>query len=393
MRSSINFSGILSSLIKERMGYFEPAFHEVSNQFLLYGYKKQLSTSHTGFVLVQASRTQGRYTMEVAVTRGDQYPVHRFYDFPDIGVTGYRESVPAMTKGYNHAEDYPNGDALFRNLYSHLKDAELALSRLAEKTLTKTQRQYDEWNNIYNTWLELERKADGPPGSRYKGVEAETLAFDIIDKTLARGLFDRYLGPLKFKYRNPAFLNCHVYMLARGLEFVEYPDEKSRVEIPNAPPQKKLPDPLDDPITALKGRQPQATSVTLSQVTAERMTQFAFLKSLSAVEALLLLNEQGRPISASGFVPFEGDASGLIEAPVYNDIDPDYDYSQGFPEHAFGPQALPRKAAPPTPSAQPEPEVLTADTKIVVEVKAPKPILPADDDDPIAALENRLGLR
>jgi hypothetical protein len=378
VRSSVNFGNILNGLIRERMPYFEPAFSEVSNQFLLYGFKKQLSTAHSGYILVQASRTQGRYALEVAISRGNSFPIHRLNDFPDIGVVGYRESVFTITKGYNHSEEYPNGDALFKLLYAQLKDAELALSRLAEKVLGRTQRQYDQWAKVYEQWLTQEKTASGPHGARYPALSAEHLGFEIIEKILTSGMFDKYLGPLKYKYRNPNFMNCHVFLLAKGLEFVEFPDHNSQVPMQYAPPEKKLAPPLDDPIAGLTGRHPQADSIEFSQITAQKMTQYAFLKSLSAVEALLTVGDEGRPLPVDGYVPFEGDLSGLIDAPVYDDA------------AAFDFQPL---ASMPSKSPVQE-EKLTSETPTYREMSMPKPALSkVDDDDPIAALEARLGFK
>lgn len=376
MRSSVNFGNILNGLIRERMAYFEPCFSEVSSQYLLYGFKKQISTAHSGYLLVQASRTQGRYSLEVGISRGHSYPIHRLNDFPDIGVVGYRESVFTITKGYNHSEEYPNGDALFKLLYAQLKDAELALSRLTEKVLSRTQRQYDQWVKVYEQWLQQEKTAQGPPGARYPTLSAEHLGFEIIEKILTSGMFDKYLGPLKFKYRNPIFMNCHVYLLAKGLEFVEFPDQSVIVPVQYAPPEKKLAPPLDDPITGLTGRQPQNDSIEFSPITAQKMTQYAFLKSLSAVEAMLSVGEDGKPLPVGGYIPFEGDLAGLIDAPIYEDL-PGFDYYTQSQQ---------------TSAAQAEP--LTAESPTYREMSMPKPAISrVDDEDPIAALEARLGLK
>lgn len=379
-RTAVKFGSILSNLIRDRMPYFEEAFTEVSSQYLLYAYKKPISTAYHGYILVQASRTQGRFGVEVAITRGESYPYHRANDFPEVGVSGFRESVFTLLKGYNHSEEYANAESLFRALYSLLKDAEMALSRLNERFIGKIQTDHDRWQNLYNQWLVLEQDATGSPGYRYPVLTAESLAFEIIEDILTRNTFDRYLGPLKYRYRNPHFMNCHVYMLARGLEFLETPEPPLHQVHHEVPGNKKHLIPLDDPISALTGRWPQIDSVTLSPSTATKTTQFAFLKSLSAVEALLKLDAAGNPIRTDGF-SFFGETQGesLIDAPDY--ADPTFS----------------SYAAPPKPAASPAPKPVdkTPEAEQPMQPSLPKkPIFSVDDgDDPIAMLENRFGLR
>jgi len=64
--------------------------------------------------------------MEVAISRGSSYPYHRIGDYPDIALTGYREAVFTLLKGYNYCEEYQSAESLFRVLWSLLKDAEMA---------------------------------------------------------------------------------------------------------------------------------------------------------------------------------------------------------------------------------------------------------------------------
>ena len=392
-RTVVKFGTILGNLIRDRIPYFEPAFTEVGSQYLLYGYRKQISTAYCGFILVQASRTQGRFSMEVAVSRGNTYPYHRLGDFPDIALTGYRESVCTLLKGYNHCEEYQTAESLFRVLYTLLKDAEMGLSRLMERCIAKIQSNYEQWQQLYSHWLELEQEASGRPGSRYPSLSAESLAFEIIESNLTRGHFDRYLGPLKYRYRNPSFMNCHVYLLARGLEFLETPERpiaNTKVEIPKS---LKNQGPLDDPISILTGRWPQEHSVELAEAIAAKTTQFAFLKSLSAVDALLQLDAAGNPMRPDGFQYAAAGAvhevaSELLGTPDYCDHD--------FVNY---PTSL---AAEPPPPAAPAQEPVYEQPKYEqpkeavlihrIEPKRPKKPLFSDDDDPIAMLENRFGL-
>ena len=398
MRTSVRFGSILSNLIRDRMPYFEEVFSEVTSQYILYGYRKPLSTAYNGFILVQASRTQGRFAMEVGVTRGDTYPYHRLNDYPDIGFKGYREAVFTMLKNYNHSEEYSNAETLFKSLYSLLKDAEMAMSRLMERTVSRIQSTYDVWQQLYTKWLEIEQHASGLPGRRYPALSAEALAFEIIEEILTAGTFDRYLGPVKYRYRNAHFMNCHVYLLARGLEFLEPPDPPLNPVTGEPPAGKKVLAALDDPIAGLTGRLPQSYAVELSPATRNKTTQYAFLKSLGAVEALLQLDPQGNPVRSDGFQIFvAGAAQDLIEAPDYIDKSfakssaaaadkPVYQspsvYLAHDPSHSASPS---RESTAPAAPQSPENRVELKQAKASYSVD--------DDDDPIAMLESRLGLR
>jgi hypothetical protein len=229
-----------------------------------------------------------------------------------------------------------------------------------EKALPRIQSTYEKWQQLYNQWLELEEEATGRPGNRYPALSAESLAFEIIEENLTSGHLDRYLGPLKFRYRNPNFMNCHTYLLARGLEFLEAPEPpvEAKVEIP---PARKLQPPLEDPISALTGRLPQQHSVPLATAIAKKTTQFAFLKSLSAVETFLQLDEGGSLLRADG-TRFQGRGA-LNEMTESTSI-----------------AAVPLREGPPSDESE-----LKMPKKTIMSVE--------DGDDPIAMLENRLGLK
>ncbi|MBI3929415.1 MAG: hypothetical protein HY319_27970 [Armatimonadetes bacterium] len=282
-RTTIRFGSILEAIRKEKLPQFEPFLHEITHSNLLYGYRLGLPSGYYGFILVQASRQFGRLACEVAVSRDDSFPYHRFYDRPRLGVIGFRERVYRLNRGRDELTRYAGPEKL-SDVLMHLVgvDAEVALGRLHELVLPIAEKEVDCWLPLYRDWLLAERGPLGEePGFRYHNLAAEPAAHDFLHETLLNGSFDRYLGPLKFRYRDPNFMNCHIYLLARSLDFLEAPPPGEQT-----PAEREVEDgPLADAIPALTGRSPQVESITWASSPAVSVMQYALLKSLSAVQA------------------------------------------------------------------------------------------------------------
>lgn len=360
-RTSIRFGSMLQSLFQEKLPQYELAFSETTNQYLLFGYKKPISSVYTGYILIQASRNSGRVGAEVAVTRGSNYPYHRLSDLPDLGVAGYREPIYNLLRGYNMSEDYQNAETLLKVLINLSRECEQAMGRLMEKAVPKLQANHQLWHPLYLEWLDSERTAQGSAGRRYQSLRDEMFTLELLDGTLSGGQFDRHLGPLKYRYRSSDFFNCHLYLLGRAMEFVELPSEHPVIAWQT--PKIRISDPVDDPIASMSGRFPQEMSVTLSPITSQKLMEFAFLKSLAALEAYFQLDANGQPTADLLAQPAK--ASGpLLDAPAYVD-------SSARPATTNTVDLN-----PPAPTAP-----------------APPPVEEDDPNDPIAALEARFGLR
>lgn len=293
-RTPIYFGSMLQSVFADKMNSYTLLFSEATHKFLLFCYQKPIG-NHYAFILVQAARNQGRFNAEAAISRRPEYPYHRFSDVPDLGVGGYRDGVHLINKGYNHGTDYQSNEGLLRSLLDLCREAETAVNQLFSKSIQRLQLNADIWETHYLQWVRAEREATGPAGNRYPGVFEEGAAFDLLDTMLGSGQFDRYMGPLKYKYRNLTFFHCHLYLLARALEFLQPPkDEQAPAPFV---PKLTVADPLEDPIASLTGRLPQDMGVQLSYDPELRRKEYAFLKSLSALESFYQLDENGVPVS------------------------------------------------------------------------------------------------
>lgn len=360
----------MDKVFADRLSHYERVLSETTSQYLLYGFRRFLVGDYHGFVLVQAARGAGRVQIELGVSKVDHFPYHRLRDFPVLGVAGFRESLAYLTKGFDHAEEYTSADSLTRLFGSIAREVDGGMTRLNEKAVPLINQQLRAWQPAYAAWVAAEKTARSSVPGRYPDLPGEVMAYETLDDLLGRGMFDRYLGPLKYRYRNQDFFNCHLYLLAKGLEFLEPPP----LENPKPPEFAERPDkvcaPLDDPISALTGRFPQEMAVDLAVSTSVRVTEFAFLQSLAAVEALLQFDERGMPCTAvaAPAAPKES----LPPPPEYSSTslvdEPDY----------FAPLESPAAPASPSPTAS---------------KPRPKRDAEEDDDDPLSALESRLGLR
>ena len=141
---------------------------------------------------------------------------------------------------------------------------------------------------------------------------------------MSSGQFNSFLGPLKFKYREPDFLNCHVYLLAKALSFIEPPEEKEfqPFEIdPKQDPNKIL----LDAIGALTGRGEQTEAVKLSPRILDRVPEWAFLRSFAALEALysketVALTEVKTTVKEPEKTPAEIKPTGICLDALYGSI-------------------------------------------------------------------------
>lgn len=284
-RTSIRFGAILDSLVRERLQDYEQCFSETTNQSLLYGFRKPVWGHYHAFILIQAARSFGRLTCEVAISRESEYPYFKFSDQPRLGVSGFRERMRTLVDGRDKVETYRTTEHLINVLLDVSHKAEVALSKLADRAIPAIVEEHRIWQPLYLDWLEAEKKAVRSEEQRYPGLEGETVAREILHDTLARGTFDRFLGPLKFRYRQDGFFHCHLYLLARALEFLEPPPLPEVLEAEDSEEEEPEIPLLQDPIASLTGRQCQKDSVELAVSTSVRATQYAFLKSFAAAEA------------------------------------------------------------------------------------------------------------
>jgi len=287
-RTSIRIGSILDSSMHERLPGYERFLEEYTYQYLLFGYRKAILGHYYAFVLFQASKTFGGITCEVALSRNKEFPYYRFYDSPSLGVCGFRARTTHVLKNLEATTTklYTSPDVLMGHIMDLVGEAIKAGNLLIERSIPRVSKEYEIWQPHYEDWLEAEKTAQTDEnGRRYHNLVGEEVSRRILHDCLKSGRFDGFLGPKKFRYRDETFFNCHTFLLARALAFVEPPEEEEMRDLvidPNHDPEKIV----FDGIAAISGRSEQTEALSLSSKITERVPQWAFLRSFAALEAL-----------------------------------------------------------------------------------------------------------
>jgi hypothetical protein len=288
-RTSIRIGTILDSSMKDRLPGYERFLEEYTSQYLIYGYRKPILGHFYAFVLFQASKSFGGLTCEVGLSRTEDFPYFRYYDKPSVGVGGFRARTTHVLKGLEATTTrmYAGPDVLLGHIMDLVSEAITAGNQLIKETVPRVSEQYLIWQPLYEQWLKAEETArSNEQGLRYGNLIGEAVARQILHDCLRSGRLDGFLGPKKFRYRDPNFLNCHVYLLAKALAFIEPPEEEEMqtIEIdPEQDPEKIL----FDAIGAIAGRVEQPEAIELSSGILKRVPEWAFVCSFAALEALL----------------------------------------------------------------------------------------------------------
>ncbi len=313
-RTPIRFGPAVEQVFRQDLAGYRQIFSEITSEYLLYGYHRQARENQHVFVLVQGARFAGSLISEVAMSRRAEYPFYKFSDRPQLGVGGFRERVSLLVSGSDFSTRYGSQFELQRTLRELVAgQSGAALRALNETAGPVMYREQQTWEPLYLEWLQAEKVAPLSGDRRYPGLPNEVEATGLLQEMLMGRKFDRFMGPLKFRYREPRFFNCHLYLLGRGLEFLEPPEGAVRPESAASPPPefdrpqrmitwadilgppprpeaevkkgKELPPALGDAIAGITGRHPQSMAFELSPDPQARYQEFAFLKSLAALEA------------------------------------------------------------------------------------------------------------
>jgi hypothetical protein len=284
-RTSISIATLVDNAVKQRLTGFKKVPEEFTSQYFLFLYRKPILGHYYATVLFQASK--GLVTAEVGVSRTEDYPYYRWFDRPAIGINGFRSRTRHLLKGLEATtgKEFTGPDTLTAALLELAAEANSASNKLLEMAVPRIAEEYNLWQPIYAEWQDAERAASNNPDRRYPGLVGEGVARRILLSILQSGRYDGFIGQRKkFRYREPDFMNCHVYLLARALAFADPPEPQEIGKLTLDPSQH--PDKiLYDPIAALTGRTEQDESVVLPSRILDLAPDWAFLRSYAALEA------------------------------------------------------------------------------------------------------------
>lgn len=285
-RTSIRIGTVVDNAMKQRLPGYTKVTEEYTSQYLLFGYTKPVLEHYHSWVMFQASREFGAVTCEVGVSRTQEYPYYRFLEQPRLGISGFRARTRHILKDLKTRTTVPytGPDTLTTAILELATEAASASKRLLELAVPKIAEEYALWQPLYTEWQQAEALAADNHERRYPGLIGERVARRIVHATLSGGQYDSFLGAKKFRYREPDFLNCHVYLLAKALAFLDPPEAHEVANLtldPGQDPDKIL----YDPIASLSGRSEQDEAVVLPGRILERAPDWAFLRSFAALEA------------------------------------------------------------------------------------------------------------
>lgn len=239
-RTPIRFGAAVENIFRSELNGYLPLFSEVSSEFLLYGYHREARENQYFFIMVQGSRFSGNLVVEVAIANRPEYPYYRLSDKPQLGLVGFRERVAVLMTGNDYSWRYSSQEELQRVLRDILvSQGSPALRSLSDAVRQVLYREQQTWEPLYLEWLEAEKEARPGADRRYPSLANELEATQCLQEMLMGRQFDPFLGPLKFRYRDPKFFNCHLYLLGRALEFLKPPANE---EIPEAPAPEAAPE-------------------------------------------------------------------------------------------------------------------------------------------------------
>ncbi|MGM9998613.1 MAG: hypothetical protein ACI38Q_04375 [Candidatus Bruticola sp.] len=323
-RTPIQVYPAILDAVKVHFRGFQEAFKFSTKDSLIFGFCRAKDKDCYEFVLIQAAKYKGCINAEVAVSPVKRYPYYRRNESLPLGTFAFRERCSLLVKNEDFSFGY-GGVNLDRVLSICLGSyAVPALSRLYDSTRAEASMAGHVWDTYYADWQEAESKADFISTRRYPDLEHEEEANRFISQeVMGTNRYDRYLGPLKLCYQDSDFFNCHVYLMASAMEFVEPPpmpekEVQTASEVsgsdgpkvitwrdilgPVEPVVKAAPkpmlraneerrEPLEDPIMGVLGRQEQSACIELNCEDARaRLREYAFLKSMSALEVIMNRN-------------------------------------------------------------------------------------------------------
>lgn len=315
----------ISKAMQEEMSGYEEFINLASKDTLIFGYHKRLNEKKHAFVIIQSARYQGRFSAEVGLSRVGCYPYY-LKDSPlKLGTFGFRKKACLLSDGTEFSLGYGINDmnAIAAKIVRNF--AAPSVHVLLNSVDSDINMAESIWAPIFEDWQKAEKES---VGKKLKDLFSDLQYADVCKKFFMENVFGkenkylRFLGPLRNRYEKKRFFDCHLYLMAYSCEFLTPPADKNssvnRQDADNAAAdnknsiidlygsllgpkpiveEKKAPEfnnqcpGLEDPVLAILKRQEQDRCVSLSCDPQQRKLEYAFLQSMSALEALSELYE------------------------------------------------------------------------------------------------------
>lgn len=320
-RTPVNLGEVVLNATRKILPEYELMNLEHTPKYLVFGLWRQVGYGRYTYIVIMGERYRGLIAAEVATNIRPRLPYYRWSDKPQLGTFGFRERVGVMISGFDYSHSYRSQMELERVIRDVLiVYCGQAVHDLGERVAVLVEKSRSTWQPLYEEWrLAEEAYRDSHKGGslRYDGLSNEEEVRNFILRQLEDERVVRFLGTLKSNYKDSHFLNCHTFLMARGLEFLDgaaqRPADDSGEQVKpsrldgaekitwddimgdNGPKEEEsapkvstrnMGEPFDDLTMSLTGRLQQSISVKFSDDPKERHWQYCFYKTLSVMEGI-----------------------------------------------------------------------------------------------------------
>ncbi|MCL5772838.1 MAG: hypothetical protein M1536_00460 [Firmicutes bacterium] len=188
MRTLIQFG----SAIKNHVSKYLPAFKHYKDiptpEYLIFLFHRVQEDGWNAFLLVQGSRYVGRFNIETAICRRNDYPYFYASARPFIAVDGVRERLNKLIYGADGWWEYRSPEEFSKKITEAFWLAERGLAYLVENNQKVLEREIQFWIPSFREWkLDNQENIDKPLGERFQKLKLEKETYDYItfmlDKT------------------------------------------------------------------------------------------------------------------------------------------------------------------------------------------------------------------
>ncbi|NDD28388.1 MAG: hypothetical protein EB084_09015 [Proteobacteria bacterium] len=277
-RTMISFSKIIERSRGYHLRDFVIEEPLVNERYLLQPLTRPISSYWKGWVLVQAARRTGRFTVEIAMALHDRYPLHNGLVRPFFGVDGVRERAANIDGREDGWYEYRSQEQLTRVLgEATQRAASTGFNHLYERHAATIVREAKRAQDLLNQWEARDAQAgEAPLGQRFPELEHELRAAEFVSNAPWVSSMRPVLGDAAWMLSDARRRSALTYVMASLMATTDEAEMSQNIYVPAV---------LDDEAGTMCGRTPFYLYLDPSDSFDERVDRFCFFKALDIVEA------------------------------------------------------------------------------------------------------------
>lgn len=282
-RTPIKFGLAIKKATRTYMPDYTEALNEITDDYLIYIFKRLLANRWFCFILFQGARNSGRFTVEIGMSRRTGYPYYWGSMLPIFYVDNVRERLGMLIQKKDFWWEYKNQEQLEKHLIDVCREhIGRGFYSLLDMYQYRLETEIDSWNNQYRIWKkQTEKYADKAMGERYPELSKEKEAYDYIKMVYNTGSYDKIIGPdITVRALDENWICFQTYVMSKILE------QGNIAAIAKAlSPEFDI---RDDAVEAILERIPPTKALVPLKETEDQIKRYSFFKALSAVEAVFI---------------------------------------------------------------------------------------------------------